>query len=582
MKKIFVTSVILSLFALLRLSYPQAGSYYDAIDVSSSTFISDLETRVRSPYTKISYDKYDETNIANFASHDNGDGTKTVTCVYTGYQYVYTGTFTWLPISREHTWCHSWMPSYSSESTNEYADQHHLFPVHQYNANVSRSNHPLGIVQTITSQFLEGKYGTNQSGEKVYEPRDVHKGDAARALLYMSLRYNGLNGYDWTFNWLNNTKLPALSEAPQDLNTLLLWHKQDPPNKWEVDRNNYIQSIQQNRNPFVDHPEYVNYINFNDLTKLNPVYAAEPDNYPTGLSYSVNATDVTVSWLDAIAGAQSPTGYLLIGYDNDNYFLPIDGEVYPDDADISDGAVVVNVPYAGPDSYVFNNAAPGILYYFTMYSYNGSGSEINYKINEPLPQVITPVELASFTAAQENDKIILNWVTATELNNYGFDIERRTGNNDWIKIGFVKGNGTSSNTNSYVFIDDKFLNNGKYFYRLKQIDYDGTYEYLKVIEINFIQQLKFVLDQNYPNPFNAVTTISFCIPESQNVEIIIYDELGNEVTCLVNEYKEAGKYNIIFNTDNLPGGKQTLASGIYFYQLKTGNFLQTKKLILLK
>ena len=107
----------------------------------------------------------------------------------------------------------------------------------------------------------------------------------------MPIKYNGINGNDWTFNWLNNTRLPALSEGSQDLSTLIQWHKQDPPDKWEVDRNNYIQSIQQNRNPFVDHPEYVNYIDFNSLTKLAPLYAIEPENYVTDFT----ATPLTSS-----------------------------------------------------------------------------------------------------------------------------------------------------------------------------------------------------------------------------------------------------------------------------------------------
>ena len=113
----------------------------------------------------------------------------------------------------------------------------------------------------------------------------------------MPIRYNGINGYDWTFNWLNNTRLPSLGEADQDLATLIQWHKQDPPDKWEVDRNNYIQSIQQNRNPFVDHPEYVNYINFNDLTKYNPVYAIEPTNYVTNFSAASTLSLIHISEL---------------------------------------------------------------------------------------------------------------------------------------------------------------------------------------------------------------------------------------------------------------------------------------------
>ncbi len=122
------------------------GNYYDAVDSTALTFVSDLQTRIRAPYTKISYNNYDETMIAQYAHVDTAGGQQVVNCVYSQFHYVYTPPFDWLPISREHTYCHSWMPSYSSTSTNEYADQHHLFPTQQNNANGVRSNHPLGEV----------------------------------------------------------------------------------------------------------------------------------------------------------------------------------------------------------------------------------------------------------------------------------------------------------------------------------------------------------------------------------------------------------------------------------------------------
>jgi hypothetical protein len=160
------------------------------------------------------------------------------------------------------------MPSYSSTSTNEYADQHHLFPTQQNNANGVRSNHPLGEVVTPVSTFILGTLGNSEQGYIVYEPREVQKGDAARALLYMALRYDDLNGLNWTFDYLNNTTLPNLSEGPQSIETLLTWHFQDLPDGYERGRNDYIQSIQQNRNPFIDHPFWVNRINFGDLSYI--------------------------------------------------------------------------------------------------------------------------------------------------------------------------------------------------------------------------------------------------------------------------------------------------------------------------
>src|SRR4029078_8822365 len=123
---------------------------------SSASFVTDLENRIRIPYNRISYDDFDETNIANFASHDNGNGTRSVICVYSSYEYIYTPPFTWSTMSREHTFCFSWMPTFPSTSNDQYSDQYHLFPTHQNNANNRRSNHPLGVVVNVTYQFMDG------------------------------------------------------------------------------------------------------------------------------------------------------------------------------------------------------------------------------------------------------------------------------------------------------------------------------------------------------------------------------------------------------------------------------------------
>jgi hypothetical protein len=267
--------------AMVTTNANEIGTYYSAVSPSASTFVTDLKNRVRSPYTKISYDQYDETMVTHYAISDTTNGQKVATCVYSGEKYAYTPPFTWYtssPFSREHTWCVSWMPSNATSSFNEYCDQHHLYPVVQSNANAVRSNHPLGTVTTVISSYLLGKYGYNANGELVYEPANAHKGDAARALLYMSLRYDGVSGFDWTFNYLNTTILPSLSEAPQDIALLIQWHNQDPPDNYEIARNDYVQSLQQNRNPFVDNPSWVNYINFANLSWIAPAGMRTDEN----------------------------------------------------------------------------------------------------------------------------------------------------------------------------------------------------------------------------------------------------------------------------------------------------------------
>lgn len=417
MKKLFIYIAALLWGTVL---FGQNDSYYSLLNPSSTSFITDLQTRIRSPYTKISYDNFDETNVANFASRDTTGGQRVVTCVYSGQNYVYSTPFAWGEFSREHTWCHSWMPTYPSKTGDEYSDQHHLFPTNQNNANGVRNNHPLGEVTTITSSYLSCLYGKNSSNQNVFEPKEGHKGDAARALLYMCVKYNGVNGNDWTFNTLNTSKLPALGEAPQDLATLIQWHLQDPPDKWEVERNDYIESIQKNRNPFVDHPEYVNYINFNNLSKSSPSYATEPSNFPTNLTATLNSNTITLSWTDADAGAQAPSGYLIVAYDKDTYFIPIDGSEYTPDTDLSDGKAVVFVNYTAANSTDFTGLNTSKQYYFTVYSYNGIGTAINYKIGGTAPTASTTLSITepsnyptSLTTSNPHyTGFTVNWVDA--------------------------------------------------------------------------------------------------------------------------------------------------------------------------
>ena len=184
-----------------------------------------------------------------------------------------------------------------------------------------------------------------------------------------------------------------------------------------------------------------------------------------------------------------------------------------------------------------------------------------------------PVELTSFTAGIDGRNIILNWTTATEINNLGFEIQRRS-DDDYRTIGFVDGHGTTTEIQNYSFADIN-PETGLYNYRLKQIDFNGTIEFSQEIEVEFFNPSKFELKQNYPNPFNPSTNISFLIPEPGLVTLKVYSILGEEVAELINEFKEAGIYEINFSAANLP-------SGIYIAKLSTGNNIQTIKMSLLK
>ncbi|MCC6254361.1 MAG: PQQ-dependent sugar dehydrogenase [Ignavibacteriaceae bacterium] len=203
----------------------------------------------------------------------------------------------------------------------------------------------------------------------------------------------------------------------------------------------------------------------------------------------------------------------------------------------------------------------------------------NGKIYRFIPTIV-PVELVSFTATIVDNKVKLDWFTATETNNSGFEIQRSKNGSDYQTIFFIGGNGTTTNRNVYSYIDES-VNFGVYYYRLKQIDFDGTIEYLKAVSVDLGLPKTFMLEQNYPNPFNPSTKIKWQSPISGWQTIKIYDLLGNEVATLVNEFVEAGNHEVEFNTGE--GSRQlTLTSGIYFYQLKAGNFTTTKKMILLR
>ncbi len=185
-----------------------------------------------------------------------------------------------------------------------------------------------------------------------------------------------------------------------------------------------------------------------------------------------------------------------------------------------------------------------------------------------------PVELTSFTASVKDNNVILEWTTATETNNKGFEIQRASSEQDWQQIGYLPGSGTTTEPKQYIF-SDKELSTGIYNYRLKQIDLDGTFEYSSEINAEVTLPDEFTLSQNYPNPFNPSTVIEFGIPKESQVSLKIYDVLGNEIVTLVNEVKPAGKYEVKFNAGNL-------SSGVYYCTLKAAGFSSTKKLILMK
>lgn len=184
-----------------------------------------------------------------------------------------------------------------------------------------------------------------------------------------------------------------------------------------------------------------------------------------------------------------------------------------------------------------------------------------------------PVELTSFTAATSKGNVILNWSTATETNNFGFEIQRKS-DGAYRTIGFVDGHGTTTEVQNYSF-EDINQERGLYHYRLKQIDFDGTIEFSEEIEVEFFNPSKFELKQNYPNPFNPSTQIQYNIANTEFVNLSIFNSLGEKVAELVNESTPAGEYTVTFDAGNF-------SSGVYIAKITAGNFTQIIKMLLLK
>jgi hypothetical protein len=299
--------------------------------------------------------------------------------------------------------------------------------------------------------------------------------------------------------------------------------------------------------------------------------APDPATNPLVASGSADG-EINVSWTAPGTGTDNG-GYLVLRRDGAApTSTPNVNGIYAVTNIIGDGTVA----YIGTaTSFTDASLMIGNTYYYVIYTYDKA---YNYSSSTSVSSALPlPVELTSFSASAQNKTVSLTWQTATEVNNYGFEIQKseaRSKNTEWLKVGFVNGAGNSNSPKEYSFTDKSAIA-GKYLYRLKQLDNDGQYKYSKEVEVGVSAPLDFSLAQNYPNPFNPSTSIQYSVTGSQNVTLKVFNVIGKEVAVLVNEKKEPGTYTVEFSSANL-------SSGTYFYRLQSGAFIQTKKMVILK
>ncbi|MFA9212699.1 MAG: endonuclease [Candidatus Methylacidiphilales bacterium] len=479
------------------------GTYYSTVAApGSSNFLTTLSAKVN-PHDTIFYSNYIPTLINNFLTRDTAAGKKVVNCVYTGIPYIYDEPFVWNAststgiLTREHTRAQSTMPSNNATqnpnwpnagSTTrelpEYNDLHNLFPAHQTLANAPRSNNPFAECVTVTSTSPSGfgKLGKDGSGKTVYEPKDSQKGDLARAMFYMCVSYNGINGNIWT--------LPA----DQDLAVLMKWHQQDPPSAEEIARHEYIAATQKNRNPFIDNPSWANLIDFKTMT-LNQG-AVLTLSAPNGGESLLAGKTTNITWV-----ASNITGKVKLEYTtNGTDFILIDS------VNVSPASFTWTVPSVATTTAkvrisTTNNSIADL-------------SNANFTINVASLKLLTPV-VTDIWKGKETKTI--TWQSSF-VDSVVIDLK------DGANILFTTRE-AASKASASIIVPDINTTNAKVF--ITEIngtlkDSSAVFKIEKSVGINEATSFNFIV---YPNPSNGTIYFNSTI-NLQNSTFEIYDITG--------------------------------------------------------
>lgn len=456
--------------------------------------------------------------------------------------------------NREHSFPQSWF----TEGSPMKNDAHHVF-ASDGKVNGMRSNFPYGNVSSATFTSLYGGKlgtGTNNSGYSgtVFEPIDEYKGDLARAQLYMITRYQNLIT-GWQNNGNANEVLSGNTYPGYDswyINLLLSWNNLDPVSDKEIKRNNAIYIRQNNRNPFVDSPQFVKRI-WGGSAPSKPTLSA------SSISVTNNSnTSVTLTW-------QSGNGNRRIVIMKANSAVdgfPADSSHFVANTNFTTAPQIGSgnrVVYNGTGSSVtVTNLTQGTSYHYAVIEYNGWYSSSNYQTSgfATFSANTLPVDLTAFTVHESAGYAHLQWTTASELNNKGFEIELSVDALKWENIGFAKGAGTSSATHRYQHVYSLEQNTSPVLYfRLKQLDFDGKFAYSPIRSLLLNQETQSEL-LIAPNPFVNDLRISFDQAPVSGGTLKIQNLIGE--TYVEQQIDPANKFISIDNLDHLPAGMYIL------------------------
>lgn len=472
--------------------------------------------------------------------------------------------------NREHTFPQSWFGGSVSPMVS---DVHHIYATDK-KVNNTRSNFPFGNVSSATfTSLYGGKLGTGSNFgyvSTVFEPIDEYKGDIARAQLYMATRYDNLIA-GWINNGNANDVLAGNTYPAYDLwyiNLLISWHNLDPVSDKERKRNDAIYAIQNNRNPFVDSPQFVQRIWGGSLP-------TEPTIGSTNLQVTnINNNSVKLNWVSGNGNRR----IVLVRAGNTVNAFPTDTLHY------SFNNSITSAPQIGAGNYVvyngtgstvtITNLQAGVNYHYAVVEYNGWYSTTNYNTNNVLTfnAVTLPVRWLSFDGVYQQQSNQLNWSTASEKNNKAFVVERSLDGEKFEAIGIVNGVGNSNVVSKYQYNDNQLPDATALYYRIKQLDFDGKYSYSKVIKIEVVRD---AVESNFevsPNPFINNIRISY---QLNGPEVVYYELMNSEGQIIKKGYENANQNQgqfVIMLDDHI-------GNGLYFLQIKHHNRNYIHKII---